>query len=109
MEDEDDISPEQAQAEATYDAEIAPALLKVVERCKELGFHLVAHVEWYPGETGITQFVPEGASVQMRMTQLAAHAHGNFDSLGMAMLNTFDCSASIFLHRFNSKSATETA
>lgn len=36
----------QEEAEAFYDAEIAPALLAVVERCKELGFAFVAHVEW---------------------------------------------------------------
>jgi hypothetical protein len=93
----------QEEAEAAYDAEIAPALLAIAERCKVLGFHLVAHVEWFPGETGITQYVPDGASVQMRMTQLAAHAHGNFDSLGMAMLKTFNCDASIFLHRYTQK------
>lgn len=45
----------QEEAEAVYDAEIAPALLKIVERCKELNIHMVAHVEWWPGETGITQ------------------------------------------------------
>lgn len=90
----------QEEAEAAYDSEIAPALLKVVERCKELGIHLVAHVEWWPGETGITQHVPEGASVQLRMTQMAAHAHGNFDSLGIAMLRTFDCRPSFLLHNY---------
>lgn len=87
----------QEEAEAVYDAEIAPALLKIVERCKELNIHMVAHVEWWPGETGITQYVPDVASVQLRMTQFAARAHGNFDSLGMAMLKTFDCRPSIFL------------
>ncbi|MBK8161536.1 MAG: hypothetical protein IPK59_23265 [Rhodospirillaceae bacterium] len=94
--------PTQKEAEAAYDAEIAPALLKVVERCKELGIHMVAHVEWWPGETGITQHVPDGASVQLRMTQLAAHSHGNFDRLGMNMLRNFDCKASMILHRFAS-------
>lgn len=91
----------QEEAEALYDAEIAPALLAVVERCKAAGFHMVAHVEWFPGETGVTQYVPEGASVQMRMTQLAALAHGNFDALGLNMLKNFDCDASIFLHRYS--------
>ncbi len=92
--------PTQKEAEAAYDAEIAPALLKVVERCKELGIHMVAHVEWWPGETGITQHVPNDASVQMKMTWLAAHAHGNFDSLGMAMLKRFDCRPSLFLNSY---------
>ncbi|TXH45658.1 MAG: hypothetical protein E6Q97_31405 [Desulfurellales bacterium] len=92
--------PTQEEAEAAYDAEIAPALLKIVERCKELGIHMVAHVEWWPGETGITQHVPDDASVQMKMTWLAAHAHGNFDSLGIAMLKCFDCRASLFLNRY---------
>ena len=96
----DDKSPEQIAAEAAYDAEIAPALLAVVKRCKELGFHMVAHVEWFPGETGITQHVPDDASVQMQMTRFAALARGNFDSLGMAMLKRFDCKPSIFLNRY---------
>lgn len=88
------------EAERAYDDEIAPALLKVAERCKELGIHMVAHVEWWPGDTGITQHVPDGASVQLRMTQMAAHAHGNVDALGMNMLRNFDCKPSIFLNRY---------
>jgi hypothetical protein len=68
---------------------------------------MVAHVEWWPGETGITQYVPDGASVQMRMTQFAAKSHGNFDSLGMAMLKTFDCKASLFLHRYCGETKVE--
>ena len=88
------------EAEAIYDTEIAPALLAVVERCRELDFSLVAHVEWHQGETGVTQYVPDGASLQMRMTQFAANSHGNFDQLGINMLKNFDCGASIFLHRY---------
>lgn len=96
----------QEEAERAYDDEIAPALLKVVERCKELGIHMVAHVEWWPGETGITQHVPAGASVQLRMTQMSAHAHGNFDALGISMLRSdIDCTASTFLNRFTEKTS----
>ena len=62
--------------EQVYDDEIAPMLRAVVEKCQTLGLHMVSHVEWADGATGITQWVPDGASVQMRMTQLAAHAHG---------------------------------
>ena len=87
-------------SEQSYDDEIAPKLREVVERCKQLGIHMVAHVEWVDGGSGITQYVPDGASVQLRMTQLAAHAHGNFDSLGISMLRNFDCKASMILHRF---------
>lgn len=86
--------------EQIYDDEIAPMLRAVVEKCQALGLHMVAHVEWADGGSGITQWVPDGASVQMRMTQLAAHAHGNFDALGMNMLRNFDCKASMILHRF---------
>lgn len=76
----------QEEAEAFYDAEIAPALLAVVERCKELGFAFVAHVEWWPGETGITQHVPDEAGAQMHMTQIAAHSHGNFDKMAINVM-----------------------
>ena len=87
--------------EQAYDDEIAPKLREIVDRCKELGIHMVAHVEWADSGSGITQFVPDGASVQMRMTQLAAHCHGNFDALGMNLLRSdIDCKASVLLHHY---------
>lgn len=91
--------------EQVYDDEIAPMLRAVVEKCQDLGLHMVAHVEWADGGSGITQWVPDGASVQLRMTQLAAHSHGNFDKLGINMLKTFDCSASMFLHKYTEQKA----
>ena len=78
------MTPE--EAEAIYDGEIAPALLKIVERCKDLGFSMVAHVEFSPGESGITQHVPDSAAAQMHMTQLAAHSNGNFDKLAIDVM-----------------------
>lgn len=94
----------QEEAERAYDNEIAPALLAIVNRCKELGIHMVAHVEWWPGETGITQYVPDGASVQLRLTQMAAHAHGNFDAIGISLLRSdIDCTPSLFLKQFTEK------
>lgn len=73
-------------SEATYDEEIAPALLKIVERCKELGMPFVSHVEYAPGETGITQHIPDSATAQMHMTWMAAHCHGNFDALAINVM-----------------------
>jgi hypothetical protein len=78
--------------EEIYDAEIAPALMAVVERCKEFGFAMVVHVEFAPDETGITQHVPDDASVQMHMTQMAAHSHGNFDKLAINIVRKFPAS-----------------
>jgi hypothetical protein len=79
----------QDEAERIYDEEIAPALLDVAQKCEAHGFALVAHAEWWPGETGITNIVPDGSSAQMRMTQLAAHAHGNLDGFFIAIKKQF--------------------
>ncbi len=49
--------------EAEYDEIIAPMLLAVASRCKELGMSLVARVEWSPEESGITQTGVEDAGI----------------------------------------------
>lgn len=76
-------------SEQQYDDEISPALLKIVERCKDLGMTMVCMVEYEPGNTEITQHVPKDASVQMKMAQLAMHSHGNFDKLAMSFIREF--------------------
>lgn len=85
--------------EQQYDEIIAPMLKAVADRCTELGMSLVARVEWARDESGITQVVPEYAGVGQKLTQLAAHAHGNVDGLCISLLKRMDCSNSIFLAR----------
>lgn len=83
---------------ATYDAEIAPALALLGERCTALGFHLVARVEYRHGEAGLTTHTDDpGISVAQRLTAAAASANGNIDSLILFCLKHFDCSSSIVL------------
>jgi hypothetical protein len=78
--------------EEIYDAEIAPALLKISQRCQELGFAMVASVEWEVGENGRTEFCPktDGSTPRPSAKQLlvhyAARCHGNIDAMLMAVM-----------------------
>lgn len=87
--------------EREYDEIVAPMLREVARQCQEHGLSLVARVEWASGDGGITQITAANASPSHRLTQLAAHARGNFDALAMGALKHFDCSQSAFLARFN--------
>ena len=71
--------------EKIYDEEVAPVLAALVKRCGELGFSMVARVEWMPGESGRTEFLALDASVGQKMTHWAAQADGNVDSLLLAV------------------------
>jgi len=88
--------------EQEYDEVIAPKLAEVAKLCTEMGMSIIARVEWQPGESGITQVVPEGAGIGQKMTQLAAHSHGNVDKFCIEMVKRFDVSQSLFLHRHKS-------
>lgn len=81
--------------EEQYDEIIAPMLLEVVTKCRELGMTMVARVEWESDLGGITQYVPDDASVTMKLAQLAAHSNGNFDLLTMEARKRFDMSHTI--------------
>lgn len=83
--------------ERQYDEIIAPMLLAVAKRCEELGMSIVARVEWAPGESGITQNGIDGASIDQKLTHLAAHSHGNIDGMLIAAIKNFDCSQSVML------------
>ncbi|UWQ29925.1 hypothetical protein [Leisingera sp. M523] len=83
--------------EQEYDEIIAPMLAEVASRCKELGMDLIARVEWEPGESGITQIGIGGSSgIGQKMTQLAAHCHGNFDLLCIEAGKRFDLSQTVY-------------
>ncbi len=90
------LTPEQQ-----YDEIVAPLLNEAAKKAGELGFSLVARCEWEPGEAGLTRVGDPKSSVGQAMAWWAAHARGNFDSLGLAMLKEYDCSASIFLNKYN--------
>ena len=67
--------------EDLYDAEIAPALLAIMQRCKEAGMPFVATVEYEPGCFGTSVHLPEGASLPVTWAYVSARSNGNADVL----------------------------
>lgn len=72
-------SPAGDEAEAWYDAEIAPALAELAKRCQARGMSFAAFVEYRPGERGDTMFLAEQVSLPMQMLCLAAQTVPNVD------------------------------
>lgn len=68
-------------SEEIYDREIAPELLKLATRCKELGMSFIAQVEYAPGETSRTDLELPDASSKQKLVHWAARCNGNVDSL----------------------------
>lgn len=86
--------------EAEYDDIIAPMLLDVAKKAKELGMSLIARVEWEPGESGITQ-IGDLSSIGQLLTHAAAHSHGNIDALCTHLIKNCNVEQSMFLHSHN--------
>lgn len=85
-----------------YDAEIAPKLLELADRCREHGMAMVATVEYAPGERGSTMALPDGTGLAMQMLRLCANAGENVDGYMIALrrfcdANGIDTGASIFM------------
>jgi len=98
--------------EQWYDAEIAPALLALAERCKEREMSLVAVVEYAPGERGATYQLTESAGLPMVMLQLCGMAGENVDGYMIGLTryckkHGIDTGASMFMTRPNINSAAE--
>jgi len=82
--------------EQEYDDIIAPMLADVAKRCQELGMNLIARVEWEPGESGITKIgIGSDAGIGQKLTELAAHSHGNLDTIVIEAIRRYDCSQTI--------------
>lgn len=86
--------------EQEYDEIIAPMLLAVAEKAKELGMTLVARAEWEPGAGGTTTAGDLTKSMPMIMTRAASFASGNIDAMLIHMVKHYDVSASMFLHSY---------
>lgn len=73
-------------SEQWYDAEIAPALMKLAKRCEDRGVAFVAAVEYAPGERGTTAVMPQDAGLEMVMIRHCVHTAPNIDGyvLGLA-------------------------
>jgi hypothetical protein len=72
--------------EQWYDENIAPRLLELAHECVARGLPFVAQVEYAPGETSETCWVPHSASIKSQMALWAVRSHGNADALIAAML-----------------------
>lgn len=80
MQDEDPALPEVSESEAWYDAEIAPALAALAQRCNERGMAFVAAVEYQPGDHAGTYMVGPDACLQMHMLSLCSRTAPNVDN-----------------------------
>lgn len=66
--------------EEFYDNEIAPVLLKLMERCSERRMSFVAQVEYQHGDYGLTAKLSDDHSLAMAMLYLCAKSKNNIDS-----------------------------
>ena len=92
-------------SEAEYDAEIAPLLLTAAKRCEELGYPMVAVVEYGPDQRGETRVLGSAASLPMQMLAMVAHHGRNIDGLLINVIRHckkagIDMSGSMFLNRY---------
>ena len=79
MTNEDPAAPETTESEAWYDAEIAPALAALAQRCQERGMAFVAAVEYQPGDHAGTYLVGSDACLQMQMISMCSRSAPNVD------------------------------
>lgn len=71
--------------EEFYDIEIAPKLMELGTLCQDKGMSFSCFVEYAPSQYGETSCIKAEASVAFRMILWAAAAHGNIDSLVIAV------------------------
>lgn len=79
------MTPE--ERERIYDEEIAPALLKLCERCDEVGMSFLALAEWAPDDIGRTSKFQPGHGFKMDWAMAGARANGNADVLIGYLIN----------------------
>lgn len=85
MDNGDPALPEVSEDEAWYDAEIAPALAALAQRCYERGMAFVAAVEYQPGDHATTYMMGEDACLQMQMVRLCSQTAPNVDRYILAL------------------------
>lgn len=71
--------------EQFYDEQIAPKLFALAKECEEHGLSFLALCEYGADKTASTRTLQPDASWSMRMADLAVRAHGNVDSMMMAI------------------------
>jgi hypothetical protein len=93
------------EREAWFDAEIAPALMALANRCLENGMAMVSTVEYAPDKRSSTYAMPSGAGLAMHMLRMCSAAGRNIDGyiIGLAKYchaNNIDTGASFVMRRF---------
>lgn len=79
-----------------YDNEIAPALLALAKKCKEVGISIVASVEYEPGKLALTKGgLPQ--SVKQDIVFHAAACDGNVDGMLIALVRKYGPGNSLYL------------
>ena len=68
-------------SEQFYDEEIAPVLAELAKKCEKRKIPFLAQVEYEPGKTGRTEFLPQSAGFGQRLATWAARCNGNVDRL----------------------------
>ncbi|MFN9473245.1 DUF3850 domain-containing protein [Acidovorax sp.] len=89
-----------------YDEEIAPALLKLGQRCDEIGMPFLALAEWAPGRVASTTVQAGRSGTAFQMARIAAATAPNVDSFAMNLMRYCDAKSSdtsgcLFLARFS--------
>lgn len=69
-----------------YDAEIAPELLRLAQRCQERGMSFIASVEYAPDERGGTYALTADAGLQMHMLHICSRTAPNVDAYAMGLV-----------------------
>lgn len=105
MNNEDPALPEVSEDEAWYDAEIAPALAALANRCHERGMAFVAVVEYKPGDHAGTYMVGEDAGLALHMVSLCSRTAPNVDAFVINLARHckakgIDTGASLVMKRF---------
>lgn len=100
--------PPPGTAETWYDAEIAPALADLAQRCHARGMSFLAAVEYQPSELGCTLYLTEGVGLEMRMLHICAATAPNVDRYVIALkqfaaAHGVDTSSSIVLTTLNAQ------
>lgn len=72
--------------EQYYDERIAPKIADLALECHDQGLSLVVACEWEPGEYGSTRLLQPNTGIGLLLTDAAARANGNVDSLLMAII-----------------------
>jgi hypothetical protein len=72
-------------SEDAYDSEIAPRLLELAERCKELNMPFVAAVEYEPGQLASTASGVERDDLTILVPYLASRYANRFDDIALAL------------------------